>query len=291
MYNMIESYWLIRGKFMKFLYKLKAFTLAEVMITLTIIGVISAIVVPVAFHSRPDENVMKFKKAHNTLYEIINTLVTSDKYYCKGDLGIKADCETELTNSDNLRNYFCQTIADLLSTKNVNCISDKLVFPDSPGHILMSNETVDDVVAGIVDAELQEGTVKRPVTSASISGTKAKLDSICKKNAGGMGEEIVTTDDVVYYNGSTVALGGLKKEIRQFTPPNQSQANFGDELGNDISYKIFCIDIDGIPDGGSESCDDNSDLCPFGYGIRADGKIMNGARADEWLEKDIQMEN
>ena len=40
--------------------KKKAFTLAEIMIVLVIIGVLSAILLPVAIHSAPDENVMKF---------------------------------------------------------------------------------------------------------------------------------------------------------------------------------------------------------------------------------------
>ena len=53
------------------------------------------------------------------------------------------------------------------------------------------------------------------------------------------------------------------------------------------------IDVDlivsnnGWLDSTSE-CDDIRDICPFGYGIRADGKILNGKRAEEWLEKSIQ---
>ena len=38
------------------------------------------------------------------------------------------------------------------------------------------------------------------------------------------------------------------------------------------------MDIDGIGKGED----------PFGYGIRADGKVLPGARADEWLQKSIQ---
>jgi len=41
---------------------LKGFTLAEVMIVLTVIGILAGILIPVANNSRPDENVMKFKK-------------------------------------------------------------------------------------------------------------------------------------------------------------------------------------------------------------------------------------
>ena len=38
------------------------------------------------------------------------------------------------------------------------------------------------------------------------------------------------------------------------------------------------MDIDGI----------NKGEPPFGYGIRFDGKILTGKRADEWINKNIQ---
>ena len=53
-----------------------------------------------------------------------------------------------------------------------------------------------------------------------------------------------------------------------------------DEFGFDRIYKIFCMDIDGINKGED----------PFAFGIRADGKLYNGQRADEWLNKKIQKE-
>ena len=37
------------------------------------------------------------------------------------------------------------------------------------------------------------------------------------------------------------------------------------------------MDIDGI----------NKGEAPFGFGIRADGKILTGKRATEWLNKEI----
>ena len=44
--------------------KNKAFTLAEVMVVLTVIGILTAILLPSALHSTPDKNVMKFKKSY-----------------------------------------------------------------------------------------------------------------------------------------------------------------------------------------------------------------------------------
>ena len=114
---------------------IKAFTLAEIMIVLVVIGVLAAILLPAAFKSRPDEKVAKLKKANMALYSTIRELVTSDKYYLDGDLGIKIVDQKELdpntgkpkhgfvTDNDDLRTYFCKSIADILSTKSLNCRS------------------------------------------------------------------------------------------------------------------------------------------------------------------------
>jgi len=268
--------------------KYKGFTLAEVMIVLTVIGILAGILIPVANNSRPDENVMKFKKANATLANVIHELVTSDKYYCKGDLGLKANCKTTITNRDGVRDYFCQTVADLLSTKKVNCIKAETcsVIPSR----LLSNEDIHDVTTG--------SNIKRTVTKSSILATKQYFDSTCIKNRN-IGEEIVTTDGIVYYSGGNCQqFGSLRTEsndandlddvtyFRYFSPPNQFPANYADQNGFDIAYKIFCIDIDGIASNATDTNCVNE--CPFGYGIRADGKILPGARADEWLEKGFQ---
>ena len=94
----------------------KSFTLAEIMIALTIIGIITAILLPVAIQTTPNEKVMKFKKANATLAKVINELVTSGEYYAPGDLGRKSDGSwVEETN------YLCNTIADILVGKNIRC--------------------------------------------------------------------------------------------------------------------------------------------------------------------------
>ncbi|MBR6297986.1 MAG: type II secretion system protein [Candidatus Gastranaerophilales bacterium] len=257
--------------------KKMAFTLAEVMITLTIIGVISAIVVPVAIHSRPDENVMKFKKAHNTLYQVINTLVTSDKYYFAGDLGIKADekringgnthgvCTNseEVIGDENDFRYFCNTIADLLSTKSVQC--------SAAG----TGELTKDYTIVPVDNPTRDWY-------SSTEDAKNEFDSYCKSNAESVGAEIVTTDGVVYYQSNPQAtFGTMWGRSDRESECSRLFTRTGEESFAENFYKVFCIDVDGIGEGED----------PFGYGIRADGKIMNGKRADEWLEKDIQAEN
>ena len=88
-------------------------------------------------------------------------------------------------------------------------------------------------------------------------------------------------------NGANYLQNGIN--LRFFSPPNEFPANYADQNGFDIAYKIYCIDVDGWDETkGSTDCDDIKDVCPFGYGIRTDGKILTGKRADEWLEKDFQ---
>ena len=263
----------------------KAFTLAEIMIVLTLIGVLAGILIPIAVNSRPDENVAKFQKAHETLYNAINELKTSDKYYCNGDLGLKADCMTlTVNNNGNVTiTDFCESLADVLSTKKVNCQTTRT----TSGCWLLSNEMAESATA----------KVQKTVTPETIQASKEYFDSLCKARAKKMGQEIVTTDDITYYNTATtqfgVCIGGCSGSyIRLFSPPDENPANYADQNGFDISYKIFCVDVDGFDESvGSADCDDDNDICPFGYGIRADGKILPGARADEWLGKSITAED
>ena len=235
----------------------KAFTLAEIMIVLSIIGVLTAVMLPAAFHSTPNENVMKFKKAHNTLYKVINELVNSDQYYKDGDLGIKPNGDLIDGTHDGDYTYFCNSFADIVSTKSVNC-SENLI------------------------REVE----KIRTDERGGAGTLLFADIICKQSP--LGSEIITADNVVFYQTSAVPFGGSTKLIYAsdgecIQGDNCTRRLFGgnihvDENGFDTIYKIFCIDIDGIEEGED----------PFGYGIRYDGKILTGARASEWLQKSIQ---
>ena len=228
----------IRNTFCKVHY-FKAFTLAEIMIVLTIIGVLTCILLPVAFHSLPNENVMKFKKANSTLYKVINELVNNNQYYLDGDLRKMPD-GSFVTSST----YLCETIADILSTKSTNCI------------------------------ERGEG-LTAAYTCIDWDNPKNDVDGACKwvsDNAADEANEIISSDGIVYFEGNpNMHFGTIVEGNFLFG------ANF-DANGFDRVYKSFCFDVDGLGKGED----------PFGYGIRADGKILPGLRADEWIKKSIQ---
>lgn len=226
----------------------KAFTLAEIMIVLTIIGVLTAILLPVAFQSAPDENVMKFKKANNTLGAVVRELINSDEYYSGGDFGIRAN-GSQIKGSNNVeKKYFCSSFADLLSTKSVKC----------------SN------------ANVTNGSVQTYLSGADKTSTaQTNLDTYCKNSVSTVGYEIVTSDGISYYQASPALTFG---SIASGTTRNFGRGGkYRDASGFDANYKVFCIDVDGA---GPEA--------PFGYGIRADGKILPGKRALDWTNKSVQ---
>lgn len=274
---MINLGWVNRMNTMK----IKAFTLAEIMIVLTIIGVLAGILVPIATQNRPDENVMKFKKADATLAKVINQLVTSNKYYCNGDLGMKSDCTTLIETVKSSDGYFCKTIAELMSTKSVNCYTGGAIGEAPP--VLLSGESLSN------SSSLRETTTTSTVTDETIATVRAYMDRMCKSVTKSMHERIKAADGVVFYQAGVKGHGYFYNDLRQFSPPGQYPATHADQYGKDIVYKIFCIDVDDYDDTtGSDNCDDVNDICPFGYGIRADGKILPGARAEAWLGKDFQ---
>ena len=247
-----------------------AFTLAEIMIVLVVIGILTGILVPAAMNSMPNGNVMKFKKAHNTLYRVINELVSSDKYYADGDLGKRPNGDLIDGTHTGDKTYFCESIADILSTKSVDC-----------------KETSGAKNWGYID-----------LSAFTLKQVKQHADGFCREYRSSA--EIITTDGVSFFQSSPQLTFGMNTlDALATTPYDDSIGDekyrrwFNNEWHNTAQgfqgiYKVYCIDVDGIPAKGSADCDDDKDICPFGYGIRYDGKIISGARADKWLTKSIQ---
>jgi len=248
----------------------RAFTLAEIMIVLSIIGVLTAILMPIALHSAPDENVMKFKKADTTLKNVIRELVNSDKYYADGELGKKSDSSFVEDGS-----YFCATFSEIISVKSSNCTDGDKRLTNAEGYFALSWANND------------------------MQALKNHFDEVCKETALKMKDEIVASDGVVYYETNYTPFGITIRDYYKDYPIDdpvaqgwvQSLSRAFYSKNNEGFYEIykpFCIDIDSIPKEGSANCDDKKDVCPFGYGIRVDGKIVSGKRADEWLAKGFQ---
>ncbi len=241
----------------------RAFTLAEIMIVFIVIGVLTAILLPSAFQITPDEGVLKFKKANTTLGNVIRELVYSDKYYAEGDLGKKAD-GTLVDETDNKR-YFCETFSEIVTYKKKDC-SDK---------VEASHDYID------------LSTLTKDYTEAQYKVKTDEIDEWCKAAEKSVGAELVTSDGVIWFQASPGTTFGqqTKKDsadVRIFGDPNSKEEPYvKDYNGFDAAYKVVCFDVDELEDG----------IDSFGYGIRADGKMLPSTRTLEYIKKSIQKEN
>jgi prepilin-type N-terminal cleavage/methylation domain-containing protein len=105
--------------------KLKGFTLSEVLITLTVIGVVMAITIPVLNHTKPNKDRVIYRKAIMVVQEAIANVMNSDDF----------DSSTTPWMGDNVgESDFCDKISEELNVSgNVDCTSASSY--DSPNFI------------------------------------------------------------------------------------------------------------------------------------------------------------
>ena len=239
-----------------------AFTLAESMIVLAVIGVLSAILLPVIQKARVNKNLMLFKESHNTLMKAVQELVTSDKYYLDGDLGIRANGNLVDSTHEGDNQYLCETVASVVQYKEKNCI--------------------DRNSGGWYGVQISNST-------GAMDNAKTYFDDVCSRyRTNGFTREVVFKNGTIFFQSSIhmpfgMSLGdlllkgnGTNDECATLGTCEHRAFGFGD-FGN-FRYKIVCLDIDDQW-GGQE---------PFGYGLSPFGKIIPGVRATEWLEKTAQ---
>ena len=96
----------------------KAFTLAEALVTMAIIGIVMALSIPAVIQSTNDTRPL-FKKAYNTVETVVNELINDVSLYPSGDL------------SDPASGSFCSNFFDKLNVIGaVSCDDADLVTPD-----------------------------------------------------------------------------------------------------------------------------------------------------------------
>lgn len=116
-------------------FALAAFTLAETLTTLVIIGVIAATATPTIMNALPNTNKVKFKKAYSTIETVITTLINNDIIYPSSTIltgGDGVDYQQGFNNTGTIAtgngaftpipNKFCYYMADQLNiVGTTNC--------------------------------------------------------------------------------------------------------------------------------------------------------------------------
>lgn len=97
----------------------KAFTLSEALVTLAILGILAAILIPVIDEGRPDKDKITYKKALYTLQNAVTNAMDSTFYEVTANSMANWD-DPAIDPYDN--ESFCGIIADMVNTAGqVNC--------------------------------------------------------------------------------------------------------------------------------------------------------------------------
>lgn len=92
----------------------RAFTLAEVLVSLALLGVLAAILIPVISRAKPNPNKVMFKKAYSTLENVVAKMINDDTIYPDTTYGFSI--ETDPTERAGSYNKFCYYLAENLNT-------------------------------------------------------------------------------------------------------------------------------------------------------------------------------
>ncbi len=115
----------------------KAFTLAEVMITMAILGILASILLPAVSKVRPNENKALFKKAYYVAERMVSELVNDETLYPIGEgTSVGLDNVSEVEYNDELysgSDKFCKLFAAKVNTinNNISCVAGSRVPTDS----------------------------------------------------------------------------------------------------------------------------------------------------------------
>jgi len=247
-------YWQVQGD------RIKAFTLAEIMIVLSVIAVLTAILLPAARNAMPNEEVLKFKKTHNALTSAIREMVNSDKYFLDGDLTKKPDGSPANTC------YQAHALADILNAQVLDCKDD--ITPT--GLCIEVNDEMDDIKSA--DTNCDSGySISRTVMNVE---TEFFSFSTIKLQNGAI---------VSYFppNGSCIDSQGFNASYG-VAHILQKETSYDIDNDGELTFYDAVLML--------ESCTNNTEekIETFTYLVRSDGKIITSSKVDEWLERDVQ---
>lgn len=96
----------------------KAFTLSEALVTLAILGVLAAILIPVLDSVRPDKDKITYKKALYSLQSAVSNAMDDTVY----SMAANSAAYWKDSAFDTAPNKFCESVADALNTTGaINC--------------------------------------------------------------------------------------------------------------------------------------------------------------------------
>lgn len=229
------------------------------MIVFTVIGVLTAILVPALFTASPDQEKLRAKKAYNTLTRAVESLTNAGPYDANDGKLVSTSFSTD---KDERNSFFCNNLAEILNVKSVDC-------------------TIDDTNEGIANTDkciafTSDSTRKRLCLEESdtqnVPDTQKlqdALDASCLAS--------FYADDKPKGEYNFVTSDGIMWGIQRTDFSNETMITLN-AINSPAFYNLICIDVDSH----------NSPEYVYGAGIRRDGKILVGTKLQEIISEDYE---
>lgn len=273
--------------------KKNAFTLAELMLVFTVIGILTAILIPGLFSAAPDQSALKAKKAYNTITRAVQTLMNTEPYLIGQTLAAPIYIQGTSDNDKKMRNsFFCTNLADILNSTDVDCTYDwvNAAVPDSTNVTAASYSCTgslspDDSIAMQESASGQPTQrnglctkINKTMDENAINGTTAFTDA--KVDYSNLESNLDTICDA--YFDSLTSDSDRKKEYNFKTADGTL---WGVQLINYAHPWVWNINEVKIPAFHGVVCFSTDKFSSkdymFGVGIRADGKVHPSTKLSE----------
>lgn len=219
----------------------RGFTLAEVLVTVGLIGLIAAITIPALINSTPDKNKFMFKKAYYSLNKAINAMVTDETDYPTDLWDNLADLPRGFNYTDQTTNSV--TISSVTTVYNKFCylLMKNLNTTGSNGCIKASD-------TGISTFTTSDGMTWNIYTPMSDTSASALVNTGANKTTGGPFPLNASSYDTLI----TIDVNGPKT---------------GNNNGPDCSYTA-------LSNPSVNACGANVTPDIFRIGVRYDGRLQ-----------------
>lgn len=127
-----------------------AFTLAETMIAMVMVGALAAILIPTVMRLVPDTNAVMFKKAYSTLETTIGNMISNEAYYSSSLTGTDVNLttvprgfnNTTASSGSGTYNKFCYLFFDQLNTVSGGSASCPLVAASGTSTAVITSDGI-----------------------------------------------------------------------------------------------------------------------------------------------------
>ncbi len=243
--------------------KLKAFTLAEVITSLVVIGTISMILLPTLLNATPPVEEYKARKAYNTFFRTVEAVTAGSPYdLANGTLESTNFIfgSTDAKKKERLE-FFCSAMADKLNTRDVDCSMDKVnTYVYTTNASCPSGFRVNDGSRKNICLNI---TTSNNTSVPQYDNLRTALDTTCNN----------------FFNNSSASEYNLKtadETLWSIQRTNFTNESYGSINGVSFAtfYNVVCMDV-----GKHKKID-----YIYSFGISKEGNIIAGKKMQDLLD-------